>query len=107
MIIINRVNDNEYINKNKNRAKEYIKVNNKYQEYINNNYEKLKSKICLNIQVDTLEEAIKELEKIDIRKLLNIKTILGEEFETDLDVDTGVVAFIVKSEDDLEEKYWN
>ncbi|MDO5039074.1 MAG: hypothetical protein Q4E08_05085 [Clostridium sp.] len=58
----------------------------------------------MNIQVNTLEEAIKELEKIDIRKLLNIKTILGEEFETDLDVDTGIVAFIIKSEDDLEEK---
>ncbi|MEG1482835.1 hypothetical protein [Clostridium sp.] len=104
MIIINKIRDSKYINKNKNRAKEYIKINNKYKEYINNNYEKLKSKICLNIQVYTLEEAIKELEKIDIRKLLNIKTILGEEFETDLDVDTGIVAFIVKSEDDFEEK---
>ena len=104
VIIINKINDNKYINKNKVRAKEYIKSDNKYKEYINNNYEKLKSKICLNIKVNTLEQAIKELGKIDIRKLLNIKTILGEEFETDLDVDTGIVAFVVKSENDLKEK---
>ena len=76
-------NDSKYINKNKNRAKEYIKEDNKYKKYITDNYEKIKSKICLNIQVKTLEEAIKELEKIDIRKLLNIKTILGENFETE------------------------
>ncbi|HAT4163502.1 TPA: hypothetical protein I9Z77_003000 [Clostridium perfringens] len=99
-IIYNKKNS-KLINKNKKRAKEYLDKDNKYRKYIEDNKAIIKKRIKCNKTVRSVKEAIDELMKVDIRKLIGLDIKLGEEFKCSLDNETGIIAFVADNKNDL------
>lgn len=64
------------------KAKVYMSDNNEYKKYLTENLEYIKSKLAVNITVETTIEAIKLLQKIDMRVMFNIGYLYTEVFES-------------------------
>ena len=99
-IIYNKKNS-KLINKNKKRAKEYLDKDNKYRKYIEDNKAIIKKRIKCNKTVRSVKEAIDELMKVDIRKLIGLDIKLGEEFKCSLDNEKGIIAFVADNKNNL------
>ncbi|MFL0251157.1 hypothetical protein ACJDT4_12040 [Clostridium neuense] len=71
---------NSDIKYNIKKAQETIGVENRYKQYFINNKDSIKGMMTINRDVDTIDEAIELINKVDFRKIFGLDVLLEERF---------------------------
>lgn len=95
----------------KETAKKCLPTDNKFKSHIINNMKNIKKNNSININVDTVPQALDKLEQIDFRHLFGIDAEIGETFIDDFYNSAGTISFVSKSEEEsmiiLKKEYSN
>ena len=93
---------NNNISESIRKAKEGLKVENKYKIYLNDNKENIKEELAINKEVDTIEEAMDLIKKVDFRYMFNLG-LMEKTFTCEFINYEHSIAFAFKSEKEADE----